>query len=277
MDADRLTADYRPTLAVRMGLAVLGALVICYMLVFVITGAARWPSALLDALINVVPLGLWGGVFFALNRRWLLDRPLAWQAPLQLLAAGAFAFLWYFTVTILLGWRSGNFAGSFSVRPFSSIAFVWQMFQGVVAYALVAAFAMIDALVEALRELRQRPDARADDRSSSGAGERRILVRRDDELVPVAVEDIVALERAGDYVQLMTAGPNHLTRRSLAELETLLPPKAFVRIHRSCLINLDALEVAEPIGGGRMRVRLRGGIELDSSRSGARLLRERAG
>ncbi|NBB92333.1 MAG: hypothetical protein GVY32_04095 [Gammaproteobacteria bacterium] len=138
MDPDRLTRNDRPALAIRMGLAMLSALVVCYALVFVITGAASWPSALLDALINVAALGLWSGLFFALNRRWLLDRAMALQAPLQLLSALAFAFLWYFTVTILLGWRSGDFAGSFSVRPFSSIAFVWQMFQGVVAYALVA-------------------------------------------------------------------------------------------------------------------------------------------
>ena len=274
----RFAADMRPSLAVRAGLLGLLSLGACYTLVFVATTGESWPSALIDASINVAPLALWGALFFELDRRWLLQRSLRSQAALHPVAAASFAVLWYFTVTILLGWRAGDFAGSFSVRPFGSIAFAWQMFQGVTLYALVAALAMIDTLAAALREA---PDA------SHGAGtrgdapadgaERRILVRGDDELVAVPVDDIVCIERAGDYARLVTSGEAHLTRKSLAELERQLPDRRFVRVHRSHLISLDALETAEPIGGGRMRVRLKGGLQIDTSRGGARLLRQRAG
>jgi DNA-binding LytR/AlgR family response regulator len=75
----------------------------------------------------------------------------------------------------------------------------------------------------------------------------------------------------------VTSSDAHLTRKSLAELERQLPDRRFVRVHRSHLISLDALETAEPIGGGRMRVRLKGGLQIDTSRGGARLLRQRAG
>lgn len=274
MDIKRLTADWRPPLSIRLGYLALAGLAVCYTVVFVITTGDTWSSALLDAAINVVPIALWGGVFFAFNRRWILHRRLAVQAPVHVAAAAAFATLWYFTVTILLGWRDGDFAGSFSVRPFSSIAFVWQMFQGIVTYALVAALALIDLLVSALRDASKGSEASTAD---DAPPDRRILVRVDDELVPVAVEDIVCIERAGDYAQLVTTNRRHLTRKSLAELERQLPTHGFVRVHRAHLINLDALEAAEPIGGGRMRVRLRGGIEVDTSRNGGKALRERAG
>lgn len=93
----------------------------------------------------------------------------------------------------------------------------------------------------------------------------------------MAVDDIVCIERAGDYTQLLTARGRYLTRKSLAQLERELPAERFVRVHRGHLIHLDALESAEPIGSGRLRARLTGNVQVDTSRTGARLLRERAG
>ena len=269
-----MSAERRPSLAARIGLGVLVGLITCYTVVFATIAGDTWPEASLTAAINVAPLALWGGVLFEINRRWLLNRTYLVQIPLQIAAAGLFASLWYFTVTILLGWRLGDFAGSFSVRPFSTIAFTWQMFQGVVIYALVVALSLIDLLIRSLRSATASPETTARPES---AVERRIFVRGDDELVSVNVDEIVCIERAGDYAQIVTPGRRHLTRRSLAELERQLPENRFIRVHRSQLINLEAMESAEPIGGGRLRVRLSGGVEIDTSRSGARTLRERAG
>jgi len=274
VDTDRLIADRRPALAVRIGLGVLAGLLACYTVVFATIGGDTWPDASMSAAINVVPLALWGGVLFEINRRWLLSQGYIVQVPAQIAAAVGFASLWYFTVTILLGWRLGDFTGSFSVRPFSAVAFIWQMFQGVVIYALVAALALVDILIRTLRSARalQAPAA-----SPNSTAERRIFVRGDDELVSINVDDIVCIERAGDYAQIITSDRRHLTRKSLAELARQLPEHRFIRVHRAQLINLEAMESAEPIGGGRMRVRLNGGLEIDTSRSGAQALRARAG
>jgi len=43
------------------------------------------------------------------------------------------------------------------------------------------------------------------------------------------------------------------------------------------LINLNALESAESIGGGRLRARFRGDVLVETSRAGAKLLRDRSG
>lgn len=243
-----------------------GLMLACYTAIFMITSGSAFGDALQDAAINVGALSLWSAAAWWLCGRVLLSLPLGAQAVLHPLTGFGFAIAWYFTVTVLLGWRAGDFSGAFSVRPFSSIAFIWQAFQGLTVYGLIVALAVIQRM---LRRASAQPDP-------SGASAR-LLVRSDDEFVSVAVDDIVCIERAGDYAQLTTSRGRHLTRKSLAELERQLPAQRFLRIHRSHLINLDALEAAEPIGGGRLRARLAGGIQIDTSRAGAKQLRERAG
>ena len=241
-------------------------LLVCYMTVFLIIPGARntLPAVAVDALINVGAVALWGALAWWVNLRALLDRSIRLQALAHPLLGFAFAVAWYFSVTVLLGWRAGDFSGSFSVRPFVSVAFIWQIFQGLTVYALVVALAVIRRLLD-----------RAPAPAARGAA--RLLVRVDDEFVSVPVDDIVCIERAGDYAQLLTTRGKYLTRKSLAQLERELPAGRFVRVHRSHLINLNALESAESIGGGRLRARLTGDVQVETSRTGARLLRDCAG
>ncbi|MEM9057904.1 MAG: LytTR family DNA-binding domain-containing protein, partial [Pseudomonadota bacterium] len=250
--------------AQRAALAALPALVVAYTCVFLLStrGAMTVGDALVAAVINVAALGLWGAAAWGLSARVLLSLRPAWQALVQPVCAFAYAFLWYFTVTVLLGWRNGDFAGAFSVQPFSTVAFVWQMFQGLTVYALVVALAAIQRL------WRERPAPQAEPAN----GARRLLVRTEDEFVSVPVADILCIERAGDYAQIVTATRQHLTRKSLAELERQLPHGRFLRVHRAHLINLDAVESVEPIGGGRLRVHLSGGSSVATSRGGAQTL-----
>ena len=241
-------------------------LLVCYMVVFLISPGARntFPSVAIDALINVSALTLWGALAWWINLRSLLARSIRLQALAHPLLGFAFAVAWYFSVTVLLGWRSGDFSGSFSVRPFVSVAFIWQIFQGLTVYALIVALAVIR------RVLNSTP-------APKGRSAARLLIRVDDEFVSVPVDEIISIERAGDYAHLLTPRGSYLTRKSLAQLERELPAERFVRVHRSHLIHLDALESAESIGGGRLRARLTGDVQVETSRAGARLLRERAG
>ncbi|MEL7447833.1 MAG: LytTR family DNA-binding domain-containing protein [Pseudomonadota bacterium] len=254
--------------AQRAFLALVVLLVACYTAVFLLgsDGSMAFGDALMAAVINVGALAFWGLAAWWLNTRWLLGLRPAWQAVLQPICAFAYAFLWYFTVTVLLGWRDGDFTGAFSVQPFSSVAFLWQTFQGLTIYALLVALAVIQ-LLWTQRQARQS--------EPSNAG-KRLLVRSEDEFVSVLVSDILCIERAGDYAQIVTASQQHLTRKSLAELERQLPQGRFLRVHRAHLINLDALESVESIGGGRLRVFLTGGRSVDTSRGGAQTLRKHA-
>lgn len=76
------------------------------------------------------------------------------------------------------------------------------------------------------------------------------------------------IEAAGDYVQLHTAEATHLLRRTMKELEDALDSTQFLRIHRSTIINVDALRELRPRGSnGEYTVVLRDGTERKLSRT----------
>jgi two-component system LytT family response regulator len=89
----------------------------------------------------------------------------------------------------------------------------------------------------------------------------------------VRVRQIVCLRAARDASEAVTAdGRTTLVGRSLKEWEEVLPPRHFLRVHRSTIVNVDHVERIEP----GFRVRLRGlGEPVEVSRRHAALLRER--
>jgi DNA-binding LytR/AlgR family response regulator len=52
----------------------------------------------------------------------------------------------------------------------------------------------------------------------------------------------------------------------MAEIETRLNPQRFVRVHRSYIVNLDCVEVIEPLDSGDARAKMRDGGMLPVSR-----------
>jgi len=70
----------------------------------------------------------------------------------------------------------------------------------------------------------------------------RVVVRRGDRLFFVGASDIVHLAAEGNYVRVHTADGAHLIRGTLADLESRLDPKRFARIHRSGIVNIEAIK-----------------------------------
>ena len=83
----------------------------------------------------------------------------------------------------------------------------------------------------------------------------------------VPVDTIDWIQSAGVYSKLHTRDEEHLVRISLSELEGRLDPKAFLRIHRSTIIRVDAIQELRPDTHGDSTVLLRGGRKLRVSRS----------
>jgi two-component system, LytTR family, response regulator len=69
-------------------------------------------------------------------------------------------------------------------------------------------------------------------------------------------------------VSLRSAGKSYLKQQTLADLESSLDPRRFVRIHRSYLLNLDRLARIDTEGGEPKAVILQDGTRLPLSRSG---------
>lgn len=73
----------------------------------------------------------------------------------------------------------------------------------------------------------------------------------------IPVDEILYLEAQDKYVSVATRSGSALVRTGLAELAASLDPQRFVRIHRSTVVNLDAVESIRRDFAGRTWVHLR--------------------
>jgi two-component system LytT family response regulator len=110
-------------------------------------------------------------------------------------------------------------------------------------------------------------------RAAFGTPWRRLFVRTSKGILPVEVKTIRRLEANGDYVAIHCESGTHLLHMSLAELASHLDPELFYQVHRSHLVNLDAIERLTPFDERRLLVKLRGGEEILASRSASEQLR----
>ena len=74
----------------------------------------------------------------------------------------------------------------------------------------------------------------------------RFAIKTGDRTVFIKVEEVDYIESASNYVVLHTRTENHVLRDTLSNLETLLPPKSFVRISRSMIVHLERVKEIQP-------------------------------
>jgi two-component system LytT family response regulator len=102
-----------------------------------------------------------------------------------------------------------------------------------------------------------------------------IYIRDGARIDRIDIADIEHVEGHGDYILIHAGDIRRLARIRMHHFEARLGPASFARIHRSHIVNLDAVRSARSLPGGRMRVTLRSGAQVEASRAGARILRER--
>jgi two-component system LytT family response regulator len=105
----------------------------------------------------------------------------------------------------------------------------------------------------------------------------RLFVRSGAAIVPVAVSEVSHFEAVGDYVAVHAGGAEQLLHLALARLEERLDPQRFVRIHRGCIVNLDAVARFRRLANGQLSAELKDGRALPVSRSRSQVLRGLAG
>jgi two-component system LytT family response regulator len=166
-----------------------------------------------------VPLAGLAAGFYLILHSAVLPRSVIAQGAWHIVLAPVSAPSWYALVLVSLMLLRAIGRGEMQLGTFSGVALVWQLFQGVVLYALVAACAY------ALRGGRQSAAVQI---VASGPMQR-YLTRQGDELVPIAVGDIVTITGAQDYAEVTTITQRrHLVRLSLGEFEQRLPADEFV-------------------------------------------------
>lgn len=96
----------------------------------------------------------------------------------------------------------------------------------------------------------------------------RILVRDGTRVHVVPVDKLDYAEAQDDYVCLHSEGKRFLKEQTMGELESLLDPKRFVRIHRSYILNIERIARVELYAKDSRIAILQSGIKLPVSRSG---------
>ena len=80
---------------------------------------------------------------------------------------------------------------------------------------------------------------------SEGKSQDYVFLKTGYEQVKVQFDDILYLNAEGNYINVVLVTGKILTRMTFAEMESLLPPSNFIRIHRSYIVNKDHVDKIE--------------------------------
>ncbi len=259
----------------------IGMVFLAYLIVFAaVREQSSTQSIVVSSLINLAPLIVLTAAVRPLIRRHLINASLTKLVIGHAVLAVLFTFLWHWMLLILVGIRSGGSLVEFTVQAFfPEPALAWQLLQGLTVYALIAA-------VTYARNRPVLPDqglnsADLPEYAGTGSAEweeqepslKRYFIRRGEDIQPIDVSDIISIAGADDYAEVTTMEGQHLVRTTLAKFEASLDAAQFLRIHRSRIVNLQQVERVEAAGDGRMLLHMSNGEQIQTSRAGAKAMR----
>jgi DNA-binding LytR/AlgR family response regulator len=89
----------------------------------------------------------------------------------------------------------------------------------------------------------------------------RIAFKAKGRILFLDLAEIVAVQAEGNYVSLRHRPNAYLVHESLSSVAEKLKPYGFIRIHRSVVVNISAVEEIQPLPTGEYRLRVKGGKE----------------
>ncbi|MCD4693015.1 MAG: LytTR family DNA-binding domain-containing protein [Calditrichales bacterium] len=102
----------------------------------------------------------------------------------------------------------------------------------------------------------------------------RLLVKDGDQLVIIEPEEIIRIEAQDDYCLLHTRKGKFLVSKTMQQLENRFSDFSFCRVHRSTMVNLNFVKEIQPWSSGRYLLIMKNGDKVESSKSGARAIKE---
>jgi two-component system LytT family response regulator len=138
-----------------------------------------------------------------------------------------------------------------------------------------------ERFLKALQRVRQRLSDRSGETSAperartafASGSLTRLFARRGERIVPILAHDIRRISAQGDYAEVHTPAGTFLLHVSLKELAARLDPERFVQVHRSHIVNLDAIDHLRPYDERRLVLVLKEGGEIVASRAASERLR----
>src|SRR4029077_4415726 len=104
----------------------------------------------------------------------------------------------------------------------------------------------------------------------------RIAFKAKGSILLLDLADILAVQAEGNYVSLRPRTNSYLVHESLSSMAEKLKPYGFIRIHRSVVVNISAVEEIQPLPTGEYRLRVKGGKEYFATRTYKHNLRDLA-
>jgi DNA-binding LytR/AlgR family response regulator len=104
----------------------------------------------------------------------------------------------------------------------------------------------------------------------------RIAFKAKGRILLLDLADILAVQAEGNYVSLQHRPNAYLVHESLSSMAEKLKPYGFIRIHRSVVVNISAVEEIQPLPTGEYRLRVKGGKEYLVTRTYKHNLRDLA-
>jgi two-component system LytT family response regulator len=105
----------------------------------------------------------------------------------------------------------------------------------------------------------------------------RMVVKSGNRLVFIQFAELDFIRAAANYVTLHVGTQTWDVREKIGDIAQRLPPGRFLRIHRSYIVNVAALQSLYPSGGGEYMATLRNGRELPVGASYPAAIREALG
>jgi two-component system, LytTR family, response regulator len=121
--------------------------------------------------------------------------------------------------------------------------------------------------------------ARLDSTSLSGSASEpltRIMVRDQGKIFPVKVEQVEYLKSDTKYTAIAYQGRQFLVRLALHAFEDRLDKSRFLKLQRSCIVNLDFVESMAPDEMSQYVVKMSDGTSFTASRDVSKLLRSQS-
>lgn len=103
----------------------------------------------------------------------------------------------------------------------------------------------------------------------------RISVKTGQKLDVIMIKDVMFMQSNGDYVSIYSKENVYLKEQTMKHFEKNLPPKQFVRIHRSYIVNVDFISSIHNYKKNQFKIKLKNNYELKASQTGYNLLKER--
>jgi two-component system LytT family response regulator len=151
----------------------------------------------------------------------------------------------------------------FVVKPFDAERFEAAL--DLARLRIAAARMEVDAWERSSVQEQQRPARRFLQRLAVEANEKIVLVR---------VDDIRWMQSSGNHIRLHVGKTSYLIRQSMKNLQALLDPNRFLRVHRNAIVNLDHVEEFHLPPNGNMFVKLNDGLCLPLRKTNRALLRK---